>query len=245
MSAQPLNTLAWRSLALGAGIGLVLLFMLWLAVDPPVEPARPDNRVPLAEQRPAAGLTGQASQSPESMPAAEKTVNASLESIRLLADQRNQIQSENQTWQAFVIQPDPAIERFFLLVASSEHAARAFNSYFGFYFNQEKVLMAPSPVLIVDRLFQESSRQQVLADRSYFEPELASELAYWLALLVDDQQGQEICDFVIACYQTDFASRLADHSVSSQVDWQKNLQLTGLEVTYHAGRQTYCTFEPA
>ncbi|NCA97864.1 MAG: hypothetical protein EOM70_00650 [Clostridia bacterium] len=250
MTNMKLATLAWRSVAAGAGIGLVLMIAVLLIIQSR-GPAQPPDRQVLdrpqsttaTEAHLSAGPVAQTQ--PEEAPRLDDVLVPIREKLFLLASQRNENLASNQLWEAYVIQPDPAIDRAFLLVSSSELTARAFNSYFSFYFNHASSPSPPYPVLILDRLFQEQNRQQTLDSGRYHEADLVHELAYWLGILVDESQAQAICDFVITCYEKDFSLRLKSTPGHQVADWQENIRLAGLEVTYHAGRETYCTFEPA
>ncbi|MDD2457793.1 MAG: hypothetical protein PHQ83_04745 [Eubacteriales bacterium] len=261
MSNLKLSALAWRSVAAGAGIGLVLMLSAWLLFQSTSPLHLPDSQTQdspqpaLATQPHVSGLPDAqsapevTSQPDRSSLQEESTLPADsiplLDSLRLLIDSRNQTLAVQHPWVACAVQPDPAIDRAFLLVSDSETTARAFNSYFSFYFNHATPTPAPYPVLVLDRLFQDQNRQQVLASGSYHEVGLAHELTYWLEILVDESHGQALCDFVITCYQKDFSERLDGPTGNQPADWQESLVLAGLEVTYHAGRETYCTFEPA
>jgi hypothetical protein len=260
MSNLKLSALAWRSVAAGAGIGLILMLTAWLLFLSDWPSQQPigryqDNPEPvlateplLAEFTGADSSPGRADQPDTSSPKREMAYQTDSEPLMpmlgLMIDSRNEDLAARHPWVAYAVQPDPAIERAFLLLASSETTARAFNCYFSFYFNHATPTPAPYPVLILDRLFQDQNRQQVLASGSYHEVDLAHELTYWLEILVDESHGQAICDFVVSCYQKDFSERLASTSGYQPEDWQESLVLDGLEVTYHAGRETYCTFEP-
>lgn len=250
MTNKELSALTWRSVAAGAGIGLVLMIAAWLIIQPSGQSENPGRQILdrpqialVTEPQTAAGPVAETKPEAEPQPDAETT--PIRDQLLHLSSQRNEGLASTHPWGSYVIQPDPAIERVFLLVSSSELAARAFNSYFSFYFNRTTSPAPPYPVLILDRLFQEHNRQQVIASGSYHEEDLAQELAYWLGTLVDDTQAQGICDFVLACYEKDFSERLKHGSSLEVQDWQESMHVAGLEVTYHAGRETYCTFEPA
>jgi hypothetical protein len=167
------------------------------------------------------------------------------EYLRHLTERRRQ-QPLDPSFCVLAVQPDPAIDRAFLILASSEQAARAFNGYFSFYLNGQNHNHPEQPVLIIDRLFRENSRDQAFEDGTFAEPLVLAELDYWLKTLIDAEKGPLLRDFIVSCYQTDFTGRLQTQAATDTIqNWQRSQTIGDWEVTYYAGRETYCTFRPA
>lgn len=155
----------------------------------------------------------------------------------------NRPSSSQKDFITFAAQPEPSIERGFLLVADSIPAARAFNSYFSFYFDWTHSGQENYPTLILDRLYLEKNRVSAMSAKTYRDETISNELRNWIETLIDPQEGAQVCAFILDCYRRDFAQRLDTQPSDTPELWEDQQFFGDLEVTYHADRESYCTFD--
>lgn len=210
------------------------------AGQPITDPDRPQaaGRVVLAEQ------TAQTAQTTQ--PARVLT------SLQVLAESLS-VAARPDTGLAMVLQPDPSLARAFLVVAPDPVAAQAFNCYFSWYVDWSK----PELTLQLDRLFQESERMTAQASGLFSQPAMVDLLQTSLAILdlyrdwavptghepdglLDEAARLALTDFILQAYRRDFAERRQTGPPSPE--WQETRQFARLEVTYHAGISSYCSF---
>lgn len=133
---------------------------------------------------------------------------------------------------AALVQPDTSAKQFFLAAAATTAAASQLNGYFYWYLDQDlSGTDQPQLLLVLDRLFSDTTRETALAGRMFTDPAVVSLLTFSLRQLLAEFYQPEILDFILACYRREFSSRQQDLNPSGQI-WKQSFNR--IEVNYEA-----------
>ncbi len=147
---------------------------------------------------------------------------------------------EGGSYASKVILLDENIKTYAYVYAKNDVFAENLNGFFYYLIDESVSTESLSPVVLtIDKLFEESKREEVRADGSFAEKEIAGKLKASLKVFLGDLYREEVYDFIIENYREIF--RLVEEGNSPPICLYE-LQVPGLRVYFRNAFMTYVEF---